>query len=91
MFLIDPNDISNLRMQIFYIISIPLLTKSQEYMKFMSCGHPDYAITDEQLIEKFRRNCEFTLTPEQQDAAIEALLDLENIEDVADLMAKLVP
>ena len=58
----------------------------------MSCGHPDYAMTDEQLEGKFRRNSEFTLSKEQQDAAIEAMWNLENLEDIAtELMPKLVP
>lgn len=67
-------------------------TKSQEYMRFMSCGHPDYAITNEQLEEKFRRNSEFTFTKEKQDQAIKGLWNLEDMEDIAsELMPLLVP
>ena len=67
-------------------------TKSQEYMRFMSCGHPDYAMTNEQLEGKFRRNSEFTLTADQQTKAIQALWNLENLEDISkDLMPLLVP
>lgn len=66
-------------------------SKSQMYMKFMSCGNPDYAITDEQLADKFRRNAEFTLAPEQIERAIDACLHVDEFEDTADFMALLVP
>jgi|GEM_PF-1519590 len=67
-------------------------TQSQEFMRFMSCGVPEYAITNDQLEGKFRRNSEFTLAPEQQQKAIEAIWNLENINDVATgLMPLLVP
>lgn len=66
--------------------------QSQEFMRFMSCGVPEYAITNEQLEGKFRRNSEFTLSLEQQEKAIKAIWNLENINDVAtELMPLLIP
>ena len=66
--------------------------KYQELMRFMSCGVPEYAITNEQLEGKFCRNTEFKMSPEQQRKAMDALWNLENIDDVAaELMPLFVP
>lgn len=63
-----------------------VITKSQEWMKFMSCGHPDYAMTFDQMEVKFRRNSEFALSSEEMDKVVATVKDLENVADMAEFM-----
>lgn len=68
-----------------------VITKSQEFMKFMSCGAKDYAIDFDQLEVKFRRNSRFAVSKERQDQIIDTIKNLEKVEDMADFMKLLVP
>ena len=68
-----------------------VITASQEFMQFMSCGAPDYAIDFDQLEVKFRRNSKYTLPEEKLVDIIETIKHLEDVEDMADFMKKLVP
>ena len=45
-------------------------------------GAPENPLSDNELIAKFRANAEGVLTREQQDRAIEATLDFENVTDL---------
>lgn len=67
------------------------LVRSQEFMQFMSCGAPDYAIDFDQLEVKFRRNCEFAVSRERQDEIIATVKELEKVQDMAEFMKLLVP
>jgi len=45
----------------------------------------DFKATDEELIEKFKRNASRILTRDKIDEAIKSLLDLEKLENIAEL------
>lgn len=66
-----------------------VITKSQEWMKFMSCGHPDYAMTFDKLEVKFRRNSKYVLSDEEMDQVVATIKELENVADMADFVKML--
>ena len=53
-------------------------------------GHYKRPISDEDIEEKFRRLCKGLLTHKQQDAALEALWHLEDMDDLSEVMRLLV-
>jgi len=48
-------------------------------------------MTDEEIVEKFRHNAARVLTREKTDRAVEALLELEGVADVSQLMREVTP
>lgn len=53
-------------------------------------GHPQNAMTDEEIREKFRRLSAFTLNSAQTERIIEKVYELENLKRAKDLVALLV-
>ena len=56
-------------------------------------GNPDteYAMTHDELVEKFRHNASKILTQPKIDSAVNALLNLEKLADISELMKQLTP
>lgn len=66
-----------------------LFERSVDYANWLSMGVEACRPTDEGLAEKFRLNAESVLNAESTDAAVDAILGLERLEDVAGLMETL--
>lgn len=60
-----------------------VLREERKYAKGTS--FTDVGATDEELIEKFKRNASRILTRDKIDEAIKSLLDLEKLENIAEL------
>ena len=58
---------------------------STEFAKWFSID-PDWRATDEDLAEKFRENAEIVLKSEKAEAAIDRILNLEQMNDVSVLL-----
>jgi 2-methylcitrate dehydratase PrpD len=52
---------------------------------------PEYRITDQEIIDKFRNNVSKILSEDQINKSIETIFGLEKLQDVADLAAMLRP
>ena len=62
---------------------------SVDFARWLSMGVEDYRPTDEGLAEKFRANAEGVLSAQQADEAIARIMSLDELDDVAELMAVL--
>lgn len=68
-----------------------VFSHSVDFAQWLSIGVEEYRPTDAGLAEKFRANSEDVLDASKMSGAIEAILDLESMTDVAELAAMLVP
>jgi len=60
-------------------------TFKEERMEPKGSPLTDVEATDEELVKKFRRNAAKILTQDKIDEAVETLLELEKVEDIAEL------
>lgn len=60
--------------------------RSVDFANWLSIGVEAYRPTNEGLAEKFRANAEIILSDKNTDAAIDTILHLDELENIADLM-----
>jgi hypothetical protein len=61
-------------------------TFKEERMYHRGFPTPDFRATDEELVEKFRHNASRILPRNKTDRAVKALLELETMGNVSELM-----
>jgi len=68
-----------------------VFAQENDYVKWLSVETPGYKATDDDLKAKFRTNAENVLKGKKLAAAIDAIMNLENIRDTNEMVKLLVP
>ena len=67
-----------------------MFRRESDYARWLSLSQPTFRATDNDLADKFRANATEALGPAKTERAIDKVMRLEQIGDVAEVLAELV-
>lgn len=68
-----------------------VFSEAGEYAYWLSVGNPAYRASDADLARKFGTNAREALPPQKIERAVDKIMNLEKLQNSADLVAELVP